>query len=289
MPHTRIVTSALACAICVGGRAHAQDTAQAAVNACRPAVTKKVQSVVAQAKGIEFTSEATAPLSNAETSVTGTAQYQDRNSGTWMKFIYQCTYNSGSGTASNVRLDRAPTNVTPALVGGDTAQGAINACHAAATKQLRAQAPQADRVQFLGHQLTQPSTAETAVSGTGQYLSRNGSTWTKLSYVCTYSTRSGQTNNVTVRENGPVGPDDLAQAAIMACQAAVSREVRSRYPNAVGVQFTSTPNRRQTSGTETVVSGSAQFQTNNDSRTVGYECTYDSRSTQTSRVTIRAA
>ena len=32
-----------------------------------------------------------------------------------------------------------------------------------------------------------------------------------------------------------------------------------------------------------------QFQTNNDSRTVGYECTYDSRSTQTSRVTIRAA
>ena len=67
-------------------------------------------------------------------------------------------------------------------------KAAINACHAAATKQLRAQAPQADRVQFLGHQLTQPSTAETAVSGTGQYLSRNGSTWTKLSYVCTYST-----------------------------------------------------------------------------------------------------
>ena len=83
MPHTRIVTFALACAICVGGRAHAQDNAKAAVNACRPAVTKKVQSVVAQAKGIEFTSEATAPLSNAETSVTGTAQYQDRNSGTW--------------------------------------------------------------------------------------------------------------------------------------------------------------------------------------------------------------
>ena len=95
---------------------------------------------------------------------------------------------------------------------------------------------------------------------------------------------------MTVRENGPVGADDLAQAAITACQAAVlPGEVRSRYPNAVGVQFNSTPNRRQSSGTETVVSGSAQFQTNNDSRTVGYECTYDSRSTQTSRVTIRAA
>jgi hypothetical protein len=288
MPHTRIVASALACAICIGGRAHAQDAGPAAVKACRPAVAKKLQSVVAQATNIEFTSEATALVSNAETNVTGTARYQDRNSSVWTRFTFQCTYNTGSGTASSVRLDR-PQTTNPAIGGGDTAQAAINACQAAATKQLRAQAPQADRVRFLGHQLTQPSTAETAVTGTAQYLSKNGSTWTKLSYVCTYSARSGQTINVTVRETGPVGPDDLAQAAIAACQAAVSREVRSRYPNAVGVQFSSTPNRRQTSAAETVVSGSAQYQTGNDSRTFGYECTYNSRSSQTSRVTIRAA
>ena len=288
MPHTRIVASALACAICVGERAHAQDTRQAAVNACRPAVTKKLQSVVAQAKSIEFISHTTGLVSNTETSVTGNAQYQDRNSGAVMKFTYQCTYNSGSGTASNVRLDRPQTNSTPAIAGEDTAQAATSACHTAATKRLRAQVPQADRVQFLGHQLSQPSTGETAVSGTAQYLSRNG-TWTKLSYVCTYSARSRQTNNVTVRETGPVGPDDLAQAAITACQAAVSKEVRIRYPNTVGIHFTSTPNRHQTGGAETVVNGSAQLQTSSDSRTFGYDCTYNSRSTQTSRVTIRPA
>jgi len=259
------------------------------VNACRPAVTKKLQSAVAQAKAVQFVSEATALVSNTETSVTGTAQYQDRTNGAWTRFLYQCTYNSGSGTASNVRLDRAPTNITPAVGGGDTAQAAINACEAAATKQLRGQAPQADRVQFLGHQLSQRSGAETAVAGTGQYLSKNANTWTKLSYVCTYDARSKQTNSVSVRENGPVGPEDLAQTAISACQAAVSREVRSRYPNAVGVQFTSTPNRRQTSGVETVVSGSAQYQTGSDWRTFGYDCTYDSRSSQTSRVTIKSA
>ena len=288
MPHTRIVASALACAICVGGRAYAQDTGQAAVNACRPAVTKKLQSVIAQARGVEFISEATGLVSNTETSVTGTARYQDRNSGAWTKFTFQCTYNSGSGTASSVRLDR-PQTTDPAVGGGDTAQAAITACHSAATKQLRGQAPQADRVQFLGEQLSQPSTAETAVTGSAQYLNRNSSTWTKVSYSCTYNIGSGQTNNVTVRENGPVGPEDLAQTAISACQAAVAKEVRSRYPNAVGVQFTSTPNRRQTSGAETVVSGSAQFQTSNDSRTFGYECTYNSRSSQTSHVTIRSA
>jgi hypothetical protein len=287
MPHTRIVASALACAICIGGRAHAQDTGPAAVKACRPAVTKKLQSVLAQAANVEFTSEATALVSNTETSVTGTARYQDRNSSAWTRFTFQCTYNSGSGTASSVRLDR-PQTTNPVVGGGDTAQAAIDACHAAATKQLRAQAPQADRVQFLGHQLSQPSTAETAVTGNGQFSSKNGSTWTKLSYVCTYNARSAQTINVSVRETGPVGPDDLAQAAIAACQVAVSKEVRSRYPSAVGVQFTSTPNRRQASAVETVVSGSAQFQTSNDSRSVGYECTYNSRSGQTSRVTIRA-
>ena len=286
MRYTRIVSSALACAICVGGRAHAQDTGQAAVKVCRPAVTKKLQSVIAQAKGVEFLSEATALVSNTETSVTGTAQYQDRNNGAWTKFLFQCTYNTGSGTATSVRLDR-PQLTNPVVGGGDTAQAAINACHAAATKQLRAQVPQADRVQFLGEQLAQTSTAETAVTGTAQYLNRNSSTWTKVSYTCAYDARSRQANNVTVRETGPVGADDLAQTAITACQAAVSREVRSRYPNAVGVQFTSTPNRRQTSGTETVVSGSAQFQTGNDSRTFGYECTYNSRSSQTSRVTIK--
>jgi hypothetical protein len=219
--------------------------------------------------------------------VTGTGQYQDRNSGAWEKFIYQCTYNSGSRTTSNVRLDRPQISTAPAAGGGDSTQAAINACEAAATKQLRGRVPQADRVQFLGHELSQPSTAETAVTGTAQYSSRNGSTWTKLSYVCTYNARSGQANNVAVREHGPVGPEELAQAASTACQAAVSKEVRSRYPNAVGVHFTSTPNRRQTSGEETVLSGSAQFQTSNDSRTVGYECTYNSRSSQTSRVTIR--
>ena len=102
MPHTGIVASALACAICVGGRAHAQDTGtgQAAVNACRPAVTKKLQSVISQAKGVEFISEATSLVSNTETSVTGTAQYQDRAGGAWTKFLFQCTYNSGSRTAS---------------------------------------------------------------------------------------------------------------------------------------------------------------------------------------------
>ena len=287
MRYTRIVSAALACAICVGGRAHAQDTGQAAVKVCRPAVTKKLQSVIAQAKGVEFLSEATALVSNTETSVTGTAQYQDRNNGAWTKFLFQCTYNTGSGTATSVRLDR-PQLTDPAVGGGDTAQAAINACHAAATKQLRGQVPQADRVQFLGEQLAQTSTAETAVTGTAQYLNRNSSTWTKVSYTCSYDARSRQANNVTVRETGPVGPDDLAQTAITACQAAVSREARSRYPNVVGVQFTSTPNRRQTSGTETVVSGSAQFQTGNDSRTFGYECTYNSRSSQTSRVTIKS-
>ena len=287
MPYTRVVASALMCVMCVGARAYAQDSGQAAVKACRPAVTKRLQTIIAQAGSVEFISEATGLVSNAETSVTGTARYQDRTSGVWTRFTFQCTYNTGSRTASSVRLDR-PQTTNPAI-GGDTAQAAINACQAAATKQLRTQAPQADRVQFLGHQLTQPTTAETAVTGTAQYLGKDGSTWTKLSYVCTYSARSGQTINVTVRENGPVGPEDLAQAAIAACQAAVSREVRSRYPNAVGVQFSSTPNRRQTSAAETVVSGSAQYQTGNDSRTFGYECTYNTRSSQTSHVTIRAA
>ena len=281
------MASALACAICVGGRAYAQDTGQAAVNACRPAVTKKVQSVIAQAKGVEFISEATASVSTTETSVNGAARYQDRTSGVWTEFIYQCTYSIGSGTASSVRLDRPPTP-NPAVGGGDTAQVAIDACHAAATKQLRAQVPQADRVRFLGEQLSELSTAETAVTGTAQYLNRNSGTWTKASYTCAYNARSGQANNVTVRENGPVGPDDLAQTAITACQAAVSREVRNRYPNVVSVQFTSTPNRRQTSGAETVVSGSAQFQTSNESRTFGYDCTYNSRSSQTSHVTIKS-
>ena len=287
MPHTRIVASALVCAICVGGRAYAQDTGQAAVNACRPAVTKKLQSAITQAKSVEFVSEAPALISNTETSVTGTARYQDRNSGVWTTFIFQCTYNSESGTASGVRLDRPqPTN--PVAGGGDTAQAAIDACQAAATKQLRGKVPQADRIQFLGEQFSQPSSSETAVTGTAQYLNRNSSTWTKVSYTCAYNARSRQTNNVTVRENGPVGPDDLAQAAITACQAAVSREVRSRYPNTIGVQFTSTPNRRQTSGAETVVSGSGQVQTRNESRAFGYDCTYNSRSTQTSRVTIKS-
>ena len=285
MPHTRIMASALACAICVGGRAHAQDTGQAAVTACRPAVTKKLQSVISQAKGVEFISEATALVSNTETSVTGTAQYQDRAGGAWTKFLFQCTYNSGSRTASSVRLDR-PQTTDPAVGGGDTAQAAITSCHAAATKQLRAQVPQADRVQFLGEQFSQLSTAETAVTGTAQYLNRNSSTWTKVSYTCAYNVRSRQAGNVTVRETGPVGQDDLAQAAITACQAAVSREARSRYPNAAGVQFTSTPNRRQASGAETIVSGSVQVQTGSDSRSFGYECTYNSRSSQTSRVTI---
>jgi len=288
VPHTRIVASALACAICVGGRAYAQDTGQAAVNACRPAVTKKLQSVITQARGVEFISEATGLVSNTETSVTGTARYQDRNSGAWTKFTFQCTYSSGSGTASSVRLDR-PQTTDPAVGGGDTAQAAITACHSAATKQLRGQAPQADRVQFLGEQLSQPSTAETAVTGSAQYLNRNSGTWTKVSYTCAYNGRSGQASNVAVRESGPVGADDLAQTAITACQAAVSKEMRSRNPNAVGVQFTTTPNRRQTSGTETVVSGSGQVQTGNDSRTFGYECTYNSRSSQTSHVTIRSA
>jgi hypothetical protein len=287
MPHTRIVASTLACAICVGGRAHAQDTGQAAVNACRPAVTKKVQSVIAQAKGVEFISAAPALVSTTETSVTGSARYQDRSSGVWTEFIFQCTYNNGSGTASSVRLDR-PSTTNPAVGGGDTTQAAISACHAAATKQLRVQVPQADRVRFLGEQLSQPSSAETAVTGTAQYVSRNSSTWTKVSYTCAYNAGSKQTNNVTVRENGPVGADDLAQTAITACQAAVSREVRSRYPNAVSVQFTSTPNRRQTSSAETVVSGSGQVQTSSDSRTFGYDCTYNSRSSQTSHVTIRS-
>ena len=287
MPHTRIVASALACAICVGGRAHAQDADQAAVDACRPAVTKKVRSVIAQAKGVEFISAGTAPVTTTETSVTGAARYQDRSSGVWTEFIFQCTYNNGSGTASGVRLDR-PATTNPAVGGGDTTQAAISACHAAATKQLRAQVPQADRVRFLGEQLSQPSSAETAVTGTAQYVNRNSSTWTKVSYTCAYNARSKQANNVTVRENGPVGADDLAQTAITACQAAVSREVRSRYPNAVSIQFTSAPNRRQTSGAETVVSGSGQFQTSSDSRTFGYDCTYDSRSSQTSHVTIKS-
>jgi hypothetical protein len=287
MPHTRIVASALTCAICVGGRAYAQDTGQAAVNACRPAVTKKVQSVIAQAKGVEFISAAPARVSTAETSVTGAARYQDRSSGVWTEFIFQCTYNNGSGTASSVRLDR-PSTTNPAVGGGDTTQAAISACHAAATKQLRVQVPQADRVRFLGEQLSQPSTAETAVTGTAQYVNRNSSTWTKVSYTCAYNARLKQANNVTVRENGPVGADDLAQTAITACQAAVSREVRSRYPNAVSVQFTSTPNRRQTSSAETVVSGSGQVQTSSDSRTFGYDCTYNSRSSQTSHVTIKS-
>jgi hypothetical protein len=277
----------LACAICVGGRAHAQDTHQAAVNGCRPAVTKKLRSILAQAKDVEFISEAPALISTTETSVTGTARYQDRNGGAWTTFTFQCTYNTGSGTASSVRLDRPqPTN--PDTGGGDGAQAAIDACHAAATKQLRVQVPQADRVQFLGEQFSQPSTAETAVTGTAQYLNRNNSTWTKVSYTCAYNARSRQANNVAVRENGPVGPDDLAQTAITACQAAVSREVRSRYPNAVSVQFTSTPNRRQMSGAETVVSGSAQYHTRSESRTFGYDCTYNSRSSQTSRVTIKS-
>ena len=288
MPHTRIVASALACAICVGGRAHAQDTDQAAVDACRPAVTKKVRSVITQAKGVEFISEATASVSTTETSVNGAARYQDRTSGVWTEFIFQCTYNNGSGTASGVRLDR-PATTNPAVGGGDTTQAAISACHAAATKQLRAQVPQADRVRFLGEQHSQPSSAETAVTGTAQYVNRNSSTWTKVSYTCAYNGRSGQASNVAVRESGPVGADDLAQTAITACQAAISKEVRSRYPNAAGVQFTTTPNRRQTSGTETVVSGSGQVQTGNDSRTFGYECTYNSRSSQTSHVTIRSA
>jgi len=281
------VASALACAICVGGRAYAQDTGQAAVNACRPAVTKKLQSVISQAKGVEFISEAPAVMSNTETSVAGTARYQDRNSGVWTTFTFQCTYNNGSRTASGVRLDR-PQLVNPAVSGGDTAQAAVDACHAAATKQLRAQAPQADRVQFLNEQFATASSAVTAVTGTAQYLHRNSSTWTKVSYTCAYDARSRQANNVTVRENGPVGPDELAQTAITACQAAVSREVRSRYSNAVGIQFTSTPNRRQTSGAETVVSGSGQFHTSNESRTFGYDCTYNSRSSETSRVTIKS-
>ena len=287
MPRTRIVASAFACAICVGGQAYAQDTGQAAVNACRPAVTKKLQSAITQAKSVEFVSEATTLVSDTETSVAGTARYQDRNSGVWTTFIFQCTYNTESGTASGVRLDR-PQPANPAAGGGDTAQAAIDACHAAATKQLRGQVPQADRVQFLGEQLSQPSTAETAVTGTAQYLNRNSSAWTKVSYTCAYNARSRQTNNVTVRENGPVGPDDLAQTAITACQTAVSREVRSRYPNAIGVQFSSTPNRRQTSVAESVVSGSGQVQTSNESRTFGYDCTYNSRSSQTSRVTIKS-
>src|SRR6476660_9539741 len=71
MPHTRLVASAFACVICVGGRAYAQDTGQAAVNACRPAVTKKLQSAITQAKSVEFVSEAPALISNTETSVTG--------------------------------------------------------------------------------------------------------------------------------------------------------------------------------------------------------------------------
>ena len=288
MLHTRIVASAFTCALCIGGRAHAQGIGQAATNACRPAVTKKLQSVIAQARSVEFISEATGLVSNTETSVTGTAQYQDRNGGAWTKFTFQCTYNSGSGTATSVRLDR-PQSTNPAVGGGDTAQAAINACHAAATKQIRGQAPQADRVQFLGEQLSQPSPSETAVTGTAQYLNRNSGTWTKVSYTCAYNGRSGQASNVAVRESGPVGADDLAQTAITACQAAVSKEVRSRYPNAAGVQFTTTPNRRQTSGAETVVSGSGQVQTGNDSRTFGYECTYNSRSSQTSHVTIRSA
>ena len=126
------------------------------------------------------------------------------------------------------------------------------------------------------------------MTGTAQYVNKNSSAWTKVSYTCAYNARSKQANNVTVRETGPVGADDLAQTAITACQSAVTREVRSRYPNAVTVQFTSTPNRRQTSGAETVVSGSAQFQTSSDSRTFGYDCTYNSRSSQTSHVTIKS-